>query len=125
MHIASNSNSPISSIKSTLWTALLIALATEHAYLVFRGVVRFLLHRMVWKDCKAEQQTRRSQLEMKRGYLEEMNLKKGPEELSELSGAKEEALSKEKRRADVEGGNSFWSRGDLGLEALRAKGKTD
>lgn len=132
MHLASHSTDPMSAIKSTLWRALLVALTTEHAYLAFRGAVRFLLHHLLWRDCQAEQAIRRAALDLRRGYLEEMNLKKGPVDLAEESGATEKAQEKDRLKREIEGQGlrGFWSRGDRGLEAIRRatkdeKGKTD
>lgn len=125
MHLASHSADPISSIKGTLWRALLVALTTEHAYLAFRGTVRFLLHHLLWRDCKAEQAIRRAALDLRRGYLEEMNMKKGPIDLAQESGATEKAQEKDRLKREVEeqGPSGFWTRGDRGLEAIRRGGK--
>lgn len=126
MHLASHSPDPVGSVKSTLWRALLIALATEHAYLIFRATVRFCLNHLLWHDCKAEQAIRRSAMDLKRGYLEEMGLRKGPADLAKESGATGKAEEKDKLKREIEekGLPGFWRRGDRGLEAVRRMGKT-
>lgn len=124
MELASSTSS-IPLIRSTLWTALLVALATEHVYLLARGSVRFLLHHMYWKGSDAENWIRRSNLDLKKGYLDEMNMRKGPEELSELSGAVERAEQKRDLEKSLTGEDQFWSRGDVGLDELRRKAKTE
>ncbi|KAM0790940.1 hypothetical protein ACM66B_004245 [Microbotryomycetes sp. NB124-2] len=130
----------VSAVKHTLFSALLVALASEHAYLVVRGAVRWLLHQFKWLDGQAERRVRRSSLEMKRTYLDEFGLKKGPIELVKLvnrdrrnktsGGGGEDDRDGEKEARDGRTSNfksldldqhetEFWSRPDRGLDVVK------
>lgn len=107
---------------------MLVALATEHAYLVFRGGVRWALHRFVWHESDAERQIRRSALELRRGYLDEMGLKKPPAELAKMSKRDDARgdrgdgqVDEEAPRVDAIPEHAFWKRDDLGLSELRRR----
>ncbi|KAK4695877.1 anoctamin-10, partial [Phenoliferia sp. Uapishka_3] len=91
MHVAQNSPSPISTIQATLFSALLVALATEHAYLIFRVCIRFILERVSWRDSEADVKVRGAVHEVRKVYLDEMGLREGPVRMAERSGKAEEA----------------------------------
>ncbi|KAK4055391.1 hypothetical protein OIO90_003229 [Microbotryomycetes sp. JL221] len=132
--VSNTNNNVVASVKQTLFAALLVALASEHAYLVLRGTIRWLLNQFKWLDSKPEQQIRKNQLQMKRNYLEEFNLKKSPIELTKLlnkgqiEGGQEKDVrtSSAKMTDNTQHNTEFWTRPDKGLEVLKGiKSKTE
>jgi hypothetical protein len=111
----------ISSIRSALFTAALVALASEHGYLLARASIRYVLTRIAWEGSPGEIGIRRSTHELKKAYLEEMNLKMGPRDLAKRSGKLDEAKEVDARE-EVE---QFWKRDDKGLAELQKLGKTE
>ncbi|SCZ87275.1 BZ3500_MvSof-1268-A1-R1_Chr2-2g04741 [Microbotryum saponariae] len=122
------SNLPL--ITSTLFSALLVSLFSEHIYLVVRTTVRFILHRTSWIGSEAANRVRRSGLELRRNYLDELGLKKTPKELAEDSGrisrtkdtAEKEKMAEDTKRNEREG---FWKGQDKGLIELKRVAKID
>jgi hypothetical protein len=78
---APTSFTSLSSIKSLLVTALLVAMFSSHAYLVLRGVARWLLERLQWDNSLPHQIVRRGELELKRAWLDENETRLGPRDM--------------------------------------------
>ncbi|SCV70174.1 BQ2448_1568 [Microbotryum intermedium] len=125
---SSHSNLPL--IISTLFSALLVSLFSEHIYIVVRTTVRFILHRISWIGSDAANHVRRSGLELRRNYLDELGLRKGPKELAKESGKilkTEDVGEKEKTTDDRKGRGKegFWKGEDKGLVELKRIAKID
>ncbi|GAA5869381.1 hypothetical protein JCM16303_000449 [Sporobolomyces ruberrimus] len=78
---APTSVTSLESIKSLLVTALLVAMLTSHAYLVLRGVARWLLERLQWDGSLPHQIVRKGELELKRAWLDENEMRLGPRDM--------------------------------------------
>lgn len=125
MHVAQQSPSPVSTIQATLFSALLVALATEHGYLVARVCVRFVLERVSWRDSEADVRVRGATHELRKAYLDEMGLKDGPVRLAERSGKLDEARRVDAGEERTKADGNFWGRGDVGLSEIRRRTKAD
>jgi hypothetical protein len=62
-------------------TALLVAMFSSHAYLVLRGVARWLLERLQWDGSLPHQIVRKGELELKRAWLDEQEMRLGPRDM--------------------------------------------
>ncbi|GAA6043352.1 hypothetical protein JCM8097_008045 [Rhodosporidiobolus ruineniae] len=148
---AHNSETTLTSIRSTLLTALVVALAASHFYAVARQLVRWLLVRLEWDGSVAAQLIRRRELELKRAWLDEHEMRLGPREIAEKAlGWKGMSLEAEENRGgpDAEKGKAegyhvaavgdpadaalnadrdaaFWKREDEGIRLVEAAGKTE
>lgn len=78
---APTSFTSLASIKSLLVTALLVAMFSSHAYLVLRGVARWLLERLQWDNSLPHQIVRKGELELKRAWLDENEMRLGPRDM--------------------------------------------
>ncbi|KAL8277249.1 hypothetical protein RQP46_010318 [Phenoliferia psychrophenolica] len=126
MHVAQNSStSPVASIQATLFSALLVALATEHGYLVARVCVRFILERLSWRGSDADVRIRGATHELRKAYLDEMGLREGPVKLAERSGKLDEAKVVDDAEERVKADGKFWGRQDGGLSEIRRRTKVD
>ena len=125
MHLAQSSSSPIGSIRATLFSALLVALATEHAYLVARVCVRFILQRLSWRDSEADVRIRGATHELRKAYLDEMGLREGPVKLAERSGRLDEAREVDRAEEVDKAEGKFWGRADRGLSEIRRRTKVE
>lgn len=105
-------------IKSTLFTALLIALASEHTFLLVKEGIKYLLIRSVWRGSKADNIIRIRELELKRGYLE------GREEEEDKEKKFENEKTTEVEIAE-DSSEIFWKRGDIGREEINRRSKSD
>lgn len=111
-------------IKSTLFTALLVALASEHTYLVVREAVRYLLVRAIWINSKADVELRSRELKLKKVYLNEVNNKVDSEKslVNEVKEINPELVKIKEVDDKAEG---FWKRGDLGKIEINRRSKLD
>ncbi|GAA5898715.1 Ist2p [Sporobolomyces salmoneus] len=78
---APTSFTSLTSIKSLLITALLVAMFSSHGYLVFRGAARWLLERLQWDNSLPHQIVRKGELELKRAWLDENEMRLGPRDM--------------------------------------------
>lgn len=96
---APTSITALSSIKSLLMTALLVAMFSSHAYLVLRGVARWLLERLQWDGSLPHQIVRRGELELKRSWLDENDSRLGPRDM--VKKCMEWDLADRRRRGEL------------------------
>ncbi|BGP13520.1 hypothetical protein JCM10213_005366 [Rhodosporidiobolus nylandii] len=146
-----SSSLTLDAIKTALLTALVLALATSHAYAVFRAGARYLLTRLEWDGSVADQLIRRRELELKRAWLDEQGLRLSPREIAARAlGWKGMSLEAEEHRpgeedekerghgmhvaavgvpgdaaVSAEGVPEFWKREDVARAAVEALGKTE
>jgi anoctamin-10 len=92
--------------KALLVTAILIALASSHGYLLMRAVVRHLVERMAWKGSREVEEKEKSELEVKRAYLK--SLEPAGDGVRPLGDGDNEGA----------GDNTFWEF-DEGLDEIR------
>ncbi|KAM0748366.1 DUF590-domain-containing protein [Meredithblackwellia eburnea MCA 4105] len=119
--VTGHSPNPLPTIQTTLFSALLVALATEHGYLIMRYSVRYILERVNWEGSDADVRIRGNLHELRKAYLDEMELRESPVKLAERSGGLEEAR---KVDADTETAD-FWKREDRGLGEIKRRGKIE
>lgn len=106
---------PTSGSSGALVAAILSALASEHAYGIFRVGVRHLLERVVWRDSKEEIALRKGECEARKTSAK-----------SAFKGNAEEGGEYE-RRALAEGKeDEFWNEEkNVGMEVIENSGKTE
>ncbi|GAA6022675.1 hypothetical protein JCM10207_008577 [Rhodosporidiobolus poonsookiae] len=151
---AHSSSLTLDALKTTLLTALVIALASSHGYAVLRASARWLLTRLSWDGSIAAQLIRRKELELKRAWLDEQGLRLSPAEIAKRALEwKGMSIEEEEKRPDevgqegdekgaqgfhvravgnpadaalsAEGNAAFWSREDEGMRLVEARGKTE
>lgn len=66
--------SQTSSTQDLLFTAMLVALAASHGYMVVRVLVRHIVERVLWKGSKEEQEAERLDTVVKREYLKSLGV---------------------------------------------------
>ncbi|GJN93434.1 hypothetical protein Rhopal_006490-T1 [Rhodotorula paludigena] len=134
----------LDAIKRTLLFAAVVALASSHLYTHARTGVRWLLTRLAWDGSIAHQLSKRRELELKRAWLDEHEMRIPPKEMARraLGWAKQSPEEEGKREghegykvaevgapadaaADVEGLPDFWKREDEGKRLMESLGKTD
>lgn len=74
IHLASSHEGTYSALRATMFSALLVALASEHGYLVARTAVRHVIERLLWRGTEEEIALRRGEERLKVGYMEGMGL---------------------------------------------------
>lgn len=79
---ATGGTDALSAVKSLLLTAAIIALASSQAYAAARALARWLLVRLEWDGSIAHQLVRRRDLELKRAWLDEHNIRLSPKEMT-------------------------------------------
>lgn len=125
IHLASLQNTAqdehaFKALRSTMFAALLVALAAEHGYVVVRASMRFLLERMFWIGRKRDVAVRRGQHELRKAYLDMMEMREGPIKLAERSGELAKASE------DTPGDDAFWNdERDQGLAEIDRVGKVE
>ncbi len=85
-------------------TALLIALASSHAYIFLRAVIRHILERVMWKGSKEDNVLEGLKVKMREAWLEEHGAMASIGDGGWVGGA-------------GAGGSSFWE--DEGLVEIR------
>ncbi|GAA5892461.1 hypothetical protein JCM8208_005827 [Rhodotorula glutinis] len=133
----------LDAIKSALLTAAVIALASSHAYLVVRALMRWLLTRLAWDGSVASDLVRRREFELKRAWMDEQGMRLTPNEMARraLGWAEEDPDEENKREgegykveavgdpadaaANVDGLPEFWKRDENGEGLVGAVGKTE
>lgn len=85
---------------------MLIALAAEHTYFLFRYLVRFALNEALWKGSEGEKKLREVQMDLRRDVLGKME------------------VQFERAKGERDGKRGIWAR-EMGLEELRKGGKID
>jgi hypothetical protein len=111
MHKATTLISPsdpfaLLSITNVLYAALWVALVSEHGYLGGRAIVRYLVTKALWTGSVEERAIRRSGVEVRRAFAEEV-------------GTGEAIVGKD------EGGGAFWEAEDEGLGEVLKRGKVE
>ena len=99
----------IRSHETKLVTALLLALASSHAYIVVRAVVAHLIQRAFWIGSKEQMQGEGVEGDIKRGWLDSVLKKEGQIDVSDIN------------IQAVDGTDAFWT--DEGVEAIRGMGR--
>jgi anoctamin-10 len=82
---AAASSHTFASIRSTLFTALLIGLASEHVYLLALYVTRHVLREILWNHSPEEVALRKGNYLLKRQYLDAMHLEKPETQTSTIA----------------------------------------
>ncbi|KAI5477477.1 Calcium-activated chloride channel family protein [Pseudohyphozyma bogoriensis] len=116
----------LNAIKSTLFWALLVALATEHGYLLARAGVRYVLVRLSWEGSWADNWVKRGEWEVKKGYLKELE-DNGDADAEVAVGKHGVEVTGEVEKRDVkeEEVYGFWSREDKGVEEIKRRSKVE
>ncbi|KAH8103893.1 DUF590-domain-containing protein [Cristinia sonorae] len=70
-HYLSNSDS---STRELLYTAMLVALAASHGYMLVRILIRHIVERVLWKGSKEEQEAERMDTAVKKEYLKSLGV---------------------------------------------------
>lgn len=114
---------PTSGSSGALIAALLSALASEHAYGIFRVGVRHLLERIVWRDSEEEIELRKGEWEKRK--LAAKSALKG--NLGNDQGQGQQGLGKKEIQLDLdERKGGFWnSENNVGAEVIENSGKTE
>lgn len=133
-------SSPFLAIRSTLFTALLIALASEHGYLIARYAVTHVIEKLLWSGSQAHLSIKRSNLLLKKSYLESRNkpIEGSDEALGEEAviisnrglSKKDKDETNEKLKREVQGieetaDEKFWNGPDRGLDEIRGMKKME
>lgn len=92
-------------------TTLLIALASSHAYIVLRAVVRHVLERVMWKGSKEEEALEGLNVKMREAWLEEHEAVGSIVDGKVMGGG------------SVDGSSSFWE--DEGLVEIQNAAKME
>jgi hypothetical protein len=100
----------IGSNETKMATALLLALASSHAYLACRAVVRHLLERAFWLGSSEQKQGEGLEGEVKRRWLRGVLERDGQIDVSDVNAEM------------IDGTERFWT--DEGVEVIRTLGKT-
>jgi hypothetical protein len=79
---ATGGTDALSAVKSLLLTAAIVALVSSQAYAAARALARWLLIRLEWDGSIAHQLVRRRDLELKRAWLDEHNIRLSPKEMT-------------------------------------------
>lgn len=136
-----NDQETFKTIRSALFTALLVALASEHAYVLARVAVRHVLDRALWRGTEEQVALQKNQETVKNRIVEDLNLEvhqvcKGGLFPPAVNDAEEppqpstETLEAVKQKMqDRHGGTSvndrFWTRPQVGLEGVREQTKRE
>ena len=91
-------------IRTTLLTALLIGLASEHLYIGLRWTVRHALEAALWHNSPEAVALHRTNFVLKRSYLSEVDIKSQPDRNAPKVGVVSTA---------------FFAQGDHGLAEIR------
>ncbi|GAA96390.1 hypothetical protein E5Q_03057 [Mixia osmundae IAM 14324] len=117
VHYAATAPDPLSALKSTLFSALLVALACEHLFLFVKEIIRHVVTRILWFSSKEEAALQRADYVLKKTYLETLDL--NPKEIDrsqlEESGAKLSSAH----------AGTFWSKHDPAVDIINSASKTD
>lgn len=107
---------PDSSTRGLLLSAVVIALAASHGYIVLRMVVRHILERVLWKGSDEEKESERLETAVKQQYLKSI----GVADIASQDLADSKVLRANGQETD---GHAFWEH-DEGFEEL-SKGVKD
>lgn len=95
-HQHSHFSGPDASARQLLSSALLIALAASHGYIIVRAIVRHTLERCLWRGSKEEQDAERAETVVKEQYLRSLGVAEvanaggeGPEAAHEVASSPE------------------------------------
>ncbi len=88
-----------------LKTALLVAFAASHGYMLLRVVVRHVVERIVWKTSEEVKEREREEREIKESFLRG-TAEKGEDDVAEV------------KRADADADEVFWNH-DEGLQEIQ------
>jgi len=104
-------------IRTTVFTALLLGLASERIYQALRALTRHIMEELFWKQTPEAAALAKSEYKLKDQYVSAMGLENGqPEEEQPKRSFNEPAYGLSE---------AFWQRGDLGLQVLESsKSKT-
>lgn len=137
----------LAAVKSLLLTAAIIALVSSQAYAAARALARWLLVRLEWDDSIAHQLVRRRDLELKRAWLDEHDIRLTPKEMTrramgwaEKQTEDDEAKSPPPANDDLKKGfvgtpadaaadlgtaSQFWQQEDVGRRLVHVHDKTE
>jgi anoctamin-10 len=102
---AAVSTDTFASIRATMFTALLVGLASEHAYLLARWATRHVLREVLWRHSAEEVELRNANFVMKRQYLDAMRLEVPQVDTNSL--------------AQEDSDEAFYGGGDQGLAEIQ------
>lgn len=100
-----------SGTKATLLGALLCALASEHAFLLARFLVRHLLEKVLWHGSDEEVHLRHTDYRLKREYVDSLGAKSFEDKVADLYRRSGDDAA----RQDDDGGDGFWNAQDKGI----------
>ncbi|GAA5877867.1 hypothetical protein JCM8547_002701 [Rhodosporidiobolus lusitaniae] len=135
----------IEAVKNVLLTAAVVALASSHGYALVRSLVRWLLVRLEFDSSIAQQLIRRRELELKRAWLDEHEMRMSPRDIAKrVLEWKGMSIEEEEKRGELDHGyhvaavgapadaalsadgkEEFWRREDEGIRLVEARGKTE
>ncbi|TCD69087.1 hypothetical protein EIP91_008729 [Steccherinum ochraceum] len=108
-HLASQD----SSTKTLLFTAMLVALAASHGYMIVRVLVRHVLERVLWKGSREERESERLDSVVKKEYLKTL----GVADVAQGVEAEKRETKQVADSAISDGEKAFWEF-DEGLQEL-------
>ena len=114
-HHHSHLNNSDSSTRELLFTAMLVALAASHGYMIVRVLIRHVLERLLWKGSKEEQEAERQETVVKVEYLKSLGVADVREEKSDLAAKVGGVETREEEVSD--GVKAFWEF-DEGLDEI-------
>jgi anoctamin-10 len=118
INLATLAPDPYQSVRSTLFSSLLVALASEHAYILARMAIRHLIDRTVWRASPEEAAMRRGIWRLRHVYLANAEAKsQQPMHSSQVKAATGPARPSE--------ADTFCGRPDQGLAEIQREGKTE
>lgn len=112
--------SPYYALRGVLFSALLVALASEHVYFIARWSLRHVFSRMLWNNSPADVKQRQAEWDLKRSFLSTLNLDTKGRKLvrgDTVESFREKADATEGETNDE--GRRFWSRPDAGYAEVQ------
>ncbi|GAA5985026.1 hypothetical protein JCM10908_002492 [Rhodotorula pacifica] len=143
---ATGGTDALDAVKSLLLSAALIALVSSHAYAAARALARWLLVRLEWDGSIAHQLVRRRDLELKRAWLDEHDMRMTPIQMTRHAMGWAEKRAEENGEENTagdqlkqEGGvgapadaaaapsteSNFWRHEDVGRRIVHVNDKTE
>jgi anoctamin-10 len=119
INLATLAPDPYQSVRSTLFSSLLVALASEHAYILARVAIRHLIYRTVWRASPEDATLRRGIWQLRQVYLANAEANNQQQQQPTPRSAAEAATTGPSEA------DEFWRRPDQGLAELRREGKIE
>lgn len=118
--------SPYYALRGVLFSALLVALASEHAYFIARWSLQHVFTRAYWVGSEAEVKQRQAEWDLKRSFLGTLNLDtKGHKLVRGDTVESVRDLSDPTEGETNEEGRKFWGRPDAGYAEVQRTTKTE